>query len=156
MLFSVARLEKATRLFGLVGLTTMKLSDSLPDLTLTLVTGAVQVNGTDGLKRLESSSARSWGFMHLRVPSGTSMAPLVRASICGDVAGAINARRAASIVRLRRVFIWSVLIDVARRVDLKRTRKGRDSSTISERVSSLILSEDVFRQRDVMQRQNCY
>jgi hypothetical protein len=122
----------------------MKLSDSLPDLTLTFVTGAVQVNGTDGLKRLESSSARSWGFMHLRVPSGTSMAPLVRASICGDVAGVINARIAASIVRLRRVFIWSVLIDVASKSGFEENSQGRDSSTISERVSSLILSEKMF------------
>ena len=38
----------------------------------------------------------------------------------------------------------SGLIDVASKSGLKRTRKRRDSSTISERVSSLILSEKIL------------
>jgi hypothetical protein len=38
----------------------------------------------------------------------------------------------------------SGLIDVASKSGLKRTRKGRDSSTISEWVSSLILNAKTF------------
>jgi len=46
-----------------------------------------------------------------------------------------------------------VLIDVASRSGLKRTRKERDSSTISERVSSLILSAKMFSPRQHDERQ---
>src|SRR2546422_7288642 len=63
--------EMATRLFVLVGLTFTKLSAWLPSVALTFTTASVQTNGTN---RLLGSSARSLGFMHLRVPSGTSMA----------------------------------------------------------------------------------
>ena len=102
--------EVATRLFGLVGLTFMKLSAWLPAVALTFTTGSKQASGTNN--RSIGFTGRSWGFMHLRVPSGTSI-PSVAVSICAckvDVVGVMSARRAASMVRLRRVFIWSVLI----------------------------------------------
>ena len=47
MLLALASFEKATRLFGLVGLTRMKLSDWLPTMTLTFTTGSKQVSGTN-------------------------------------------------------------------------------------------------------------
>ena len=53
--------------------------------------------------------------MHLRVPSGTSI-PLVAVRTCAckmDVAGVINARIAASIVRLEACVHICVLIEVA-------------------------------------------
>ena len=62
--------ESATRLFVLVGLTTVKLSDWLPAAALVFTTGAVQASGT---KRSVDIGGRSIGFMHLRVPSGTSI-----------------------------------------------------------------------------------
>src|SRR5690349_12663519 len=96
--------EVATRLFGFVGLTFRKLSAWLPTVALTLVTGSKQVSGAN---TLIGFSARSGGFMHFRVPSGTSM-PSVAASTCAskmDVAGVRNVKMAASVVRRRRVFI---------------------------------------------------
>ena len=74
MLFELV-FEVATRLFGLVGLTLMKLSAWLPVVALTLTTGSRQVSGTNS--RSVGLGARSLGIMHLRVPSGTSM-PLGR------------------------------------------------------------------------------
>ena len=86
--------------------------------TLSLVAG----RGADVYHRLEAGQrhehrsvglgARSLGFMHLRVPSGTSM-PSVAAGICAckmDVAGVRNAKTAASTVRWRRVFICVFLL----------------------------------------------
>src|SRR5438094_1900117 len=96
--------EKATRLFVLVGLTTTKLSAWLPSVALTLTTASRQVSGVN---RSIGFGARSLGFMHLRVPSGTSM-PSVAASTWAckvDVVGVSNAKTAASTVRWRRVFI---------------------------------------------------
>src|SRR5947209_14955674 len=90
--------EVATMLFVLVGLTFTKLSAWLPAVALTFTTGSKQVNGTD---RSVGFGARSLGFMHLRVPSGTSMPP-VGASTCAckmDVAGVSNAKTVASIVK---------------------------------------------------------
>src|SRR6266478_5995069 len=101
--------EMATRLFVLVGLTTTKLSAWLPIVALTFITGSVQTNGTN---RSVSIGARSLGFMHLRVPSGTLM-PSVAASTCAcevDMAGVRNAKTTASAVRWRRVFICVFLL----------------------------------------------
>src|SRR5215471_21257341 len=81
--------ENATRLFVLVGLTTMKLSAWLPSVALTFTTDSTQANGAN---RLFSTGARSLGLMHLRGSSGTLM-PAVAAStrMCKvDVAGVIN------------------------------------------------------------------
>ena len=89
MLFALV-FEVATRLFGLVGLTLMKLSAWLPVVALTLTTGSRQVSGTNS--RSVGFGARSWGIMHLRVPSGTSMPPFaagIRACRM-DVAGVRN------------------------------------------------------------------
>src|SRR5438876_9851144 len=66
----VVVLEMATRLFVLVGLTTTKLSSWLPVVALTFTTGAEQASGTN---RSAGTGTRFFGFMHLRVPSGTSM-----------------------------------------------------------------------------------
>ena len=71
--------EVATRLFVLVGLTFTKLSAWLPVVALTLTTGSRQVSGVNN--RSIGFGARSLGFMHLRVPSGTSI-PSVAASTC--------------------------------------------------------------------------
>src|SRR5947208_5699265 len=101
--------EVATRLFVLVGLTFTKLSAWLPAVALTLTTASRQVSG---VKRSIGFGARPLGFMHLRVPSGTSIPP-VGASTCAckiDVAGVRNAKTAASAVRLRRVFICVFLL----------------------------------------------
>jgi len=144
MLFSLARFEKATRLFGLVGLTSMKLSDSLPYLTLTFVTGATQVNGTDGFKRLVGAHGRSLGFMHLRVPSGTSGFPLIRASVCGDVAGVRKAKMAASTIRRRRVFMSVFLLVRFVENGFKRSQKRRDSLTSAPGMSSLFLTAKIL------------
>src|SRR5882757_4979227 len=87
--------EVATRLFVLVGLTFTKLSAWLPAVALTLTTASKQVSG---VKRSIGFGARSLGFMHLRVPSGTSIPP-VGASTCAckiDVAGVRNAKTAAN------------------------------------------------------------
>ena len=75
MLFVPGLFEVATRLFVLVGLTITKLSAWLPAVALTLTTGfeAGQRRRTDR----PGSVHGSLGFMHLRVPSGTSM-PLGR------------------------------------------------------------------------------
>ena len=109
--------EKATRLFGLVGLTFTKLSAWLPVVALTLTTGSRQASGVNS--KSVGFGARSVGFMHLRVPSGTSM-PSVAASTCAcrmDVAGVRNAKTAASTVRWRRVFICVFLLMRRVRVD---------------------------------------
>src|SRR3954449_5758590 len=86
MLFEPGSFEVATRLFVLVGLTFTKLSAWLPAVALTLTTASRQVSGVN---RSIGFTARSLGFMHLRVPSGTLM-PSVAASTCAcriDVAG---------------------------------------------------------------------
>ncbi len=70
--------EVATRLFGLVGLTLMKLSAWLPVVALTLTTGSRQLNGTNS--RSVCFSARSLGIMHLRGPSGTFIPSVAAAS----------------------------------------------------------------------------
>src|SRR5437667_8648810 len=90
--------EVATMLFVLVGLTFTKLSAWLPAVALTLATASRHVSGVN---RSIGFTVRSLGFMHLRVPSGTSI-PSVAASTCAckvDVAGVRNAKTAASIVR---------------------------------------------------------
>ena len=109
--------EVATRLFGLVGLTLMKLSAWLPVVALTLTTGSRQASGTNS--RSVGFNARSLGIMHLRVPSGTSI-PSVAATTCAckmDVAGVNNAKTAARVVRWRRVFIYVFLLMQWIRVD---------------------------------------
>src|SRR5712691_4804294 len=107
MLFELV-FEVATRLFGLVGLTFTKLSAWLPAVALTLTTGSRQASGVNS--KSVGFGARSVGFMHLRVPSGTSM-PSVAASACKmDAAGVSNAKTAASRVRRRRVFISVFLL----------------------------------------------
>src|SRR6266545_6746562 len=96
--------EVATRLFVLVGLTFTKLSAWLPAVALTLTTASRQVSGVN---RSIGFGARSLGFMHLRVPSGTSM-PSAAASTCAckvEVVSVSNMKTAASAVRWRRVFI---------------------------------------------------
>src|SRR5437899_6327582 len=96
--------EVATMLFGLVGLTFTKLSAWLPVVALTLTTASRQASGVN---RSGGFGTRSLGFMHLRVPSGTSM-PSVAASTWAckvDVVGVSNAKTAASTVRWRRIFI---------------------------------------------------
>src|SRR6266550_4725975 len=101
--------EVATMLFVLVGLTFTKLSAWLPAVALTLATASRHVRGVN---RSVGLGARSLGFMHLRVPSGTSM-PSVAASTCAckvDVAGVRNAKTVASTVRWRRVFISVFLL----------------------------------------------
>ena len=114
--------EVATRLFGLVGLTFMKLSAWLPVVALTFTTGSRQVSGTNS--RSVGLGARSFGIMHLRVPSGTSM-PSVAATTCAckmDVAGVRNAKTAARTVRWRRVFICVFLLMQWSKSGLKRGR----------------------------------
>jgi len=109
MLFVPGLFEVATRLFVLVGLTFTKLSAWLPAVALTLTTASRQVSGVN---RSTGFGARSLGFMHLRVPSGTSMPP-VGASSCAckmGVAGVSNAKMVASIVKRRRVFIYVFLL----------------------------------------------
>src|SRR5882724_3183437 len=116
MLFVPGSFEVATRLSVLVGLTFTKLSAWLPVVALMFITGSTQVNGTS---RSVGFGARSLGFMHLRVPSGTSM-PSVAAGICAcriDVVGVSNAKTVASIVRRRRVFICGFLLMRRVRVD---------------------------------------
>src|SRR5438876_6299000 len=95
--------EMATRLFVLVGLTTTKLSSWLPAVALTFITGAEQASGTN---RSVGIGTPYFDFMHLRVPSGTSMlsGPSIRACSAG-VVGVRKAKPAASAVRRRRVFI---------------------------------------------------
>src|SRR5205814_2204233 len=90
--------DVATILFVLVGLTLTKLSAWLPAVALTLTTASRQVSGVN---RSIGFDARSLGFRHLRVPSGTSMPP-VGASTCAcklDLIGASNAKTVASRVR---------------------------------------------------------
>src|SRR3954468_2399955 len=127
MLFPLARLEKATILFGLVGLMTTELSVSLPDVALTFTTGVTQASGWNSLL---SSGTWVLGFMHLRVPSGTYLFWFGDSSwACRvDVAGAINAKTHASMVRRRRVFILYAGILLRRPLGgWKRARKRRDS-----------------------------
>jgi len=109
MLFELV-FEVATRLFGLVGLTFTKLSAWLPVVALTFTTGSRQVSGTNS--RSVGFGARSWGIMHLRVPSGTSIRPVtVRTCACKmDVAGVRSDKTAARTVRRRRVFISVFLL----------------------------------------------
>src|SRR6478735_1830548 len=104
MLFELV-FEVATRLFGLVGLTLMKLSAWLPVVALTFTTGSRHVSGTNS--RSVGLSGRSLGIMHLRVPSGTSMPPVavLTCACMMEVAGVRNDKRAARTVRRRRVFI---------------------------------------------------
>src|SRR5215216_3215566 len=130
--------EVATRLFVLVGLTLTKLSAWLPVVALTFTTGSTQTSGTN---KSVGFGVRSWGFMHLRVPSGTSVPPVGASSWAykTDVAGVSNAKTAARVVRWRRVFICGFLLMRRVRSGLKTTHKRRDSSTISKRMSSLIL-----------------
>src|SRR3982751_6337137 len=109
MLFELV-FEVATRLFGFVGLTLMKLSAWLPVVALTLTTGSRQVSGTNS--RSVGVSGRSLGIMHLRVPSGTSM-PWVAVRTCAckmDVAGGSKDKTAARTGRLRRVFMCVFLV----------------------------------------------
>src|SRR5438309_9622882 len=95
--------EMATRLFVLVGLTTTKLSAWLPGVALTFTTGSKQERGAN---RSLGTGARSLGFMHLRVPSGTSMASGPSTRACKvNVEGVRNAKTAASAIRRRRLFI---------------------------------------------------
>ena len=95
--------EMATRLLVLVGLTTTKLSSWLPAVALTFTTGAKQASGTN---RSVGTGTPYFVFMHLRVPSGTSMpsGPSTRASRA-ELAGMRKAKTAASAIRRRRVFI---------------------------------------------------
>jgi hypothetical protein len=82
----------------------MKLSAWLPVVALTLTTGSKQVSG---LNSSNGFGARSGGFMHLRVPSGTSMR-FVGATTCPyniDAEGVSKTKTAAKIVRWRRVFM---------------------------------------------------
>src|SRR4029453_4657498 len=60
--------EVATMLLVLVGLTFTKLSAWLPAVALALTTDSRQVSGVNSWN---ICGARSGGFMHLRVPSGT-------------------------------------------------------------------------------------
>src|SRR5436190_22547735 len=109
MLFELV-FEVATRLFVLVGLTFTKLSAWLPVVALTLTTASRQVSGVNS--NSVGFGARSLGFMHLRVPSGTSM-PSFAASIRAcriDVAGVRSVKTAARVVRWRRVFICVFLL----------------------------------------------
>src|SRR5580765_586251 len=100
--------EVATRLFGLVGLTFTKLSAWLPVVALTFVTGSTQA---EGVSKSNGFSARSGGFMHLRVPSGTLIPSVANTWACKvDVAGVRNAKTAASTVRWKRVFICVFLL----------------------------------------------
>src|SRR3954468_15760147 len=109
MLFELV-FEVATRLFGFVGLTLMKLSAWLPVVALTFTTGSRQVSGTNS--RSVGLSGRSLGIMHLRVPSGTSTPPVaMRTCACNmDVAGISKDKTAARTVRWRRVFICMFLV----------------------------------------------
>ena len=69
---------------------------------LTLTTGSRQVSGVNS--KSVGFGARSLGFMHLRVPSGTLIP--IAASICAckmDVAGVRSAK--TSMVRRRRLFM---------------------------------------------------
>src|SRR4051794_41840676 len=98
MLFELV-FDVATRLFGFVGLTLMKLSAWLPVVALTFTTGSRQVRGTNS--RSVGLSGRSLGIMHLRVPSGTSTPPIaMRTCACKmDVAGGMNDKKAGRNVR---------------------------------------------------------
>src|SRR4030095_3959594 len=140
MLFVPGSFEVATRLFGLVGLTFTKLSAWLPDVALAFTTGSRQVSGVN---RLNGLTACSGGLMHLRVPSGTLMRS-VAANTCAckvNILGMTNAKTAARAVRRRRVFIYA-----AGKSGLKRTQNRRDSSMISQRMSSLVLSAKIWCQ----------
>ena len=130
----------------LVGLTMMKLSAWLPVVALTLTTGSRQASGTNS--RSVGFGARSYGFMHLRVPSGTSM-PLVACSICAckmDVAGVSERENGGKDSQAEACVHMCVLIDAMSKSGLKRRQKRRDSSTISQRMSSLILNAKIWRQ----------
>jgi hypothetical protein len=96
MLFELV-FEVATRRFGLVGSTFRKLSAWLPVVALTFTTASKQAIGVNN--RSLGFTGPSLGNMHFLVPSGTSIAPGVRASICGDVAVVRKAKTAASTVR---------------------------------------------------------
>src|SRR5204863_4920773 len=111
--------EMATRLLVLVGLTTTKLSSWLPAVALTFITGAEQASGTNRSARTGNGF---FGFIHLRVPSGTSMAsgPGIRACR-GDGVGVRKAKTAASAVRRRRVFIGVFLL-------VRRVKAGREAT----------------------------
>src|SRR5689334_18050219 len=95
MLLSPDSFEVATTLFGFVGSTFTKLSAWLPVVALTLMTGSRQVraeNSSNGL------GARSFGFIHFRVPSGTSIPSVaVTSCACGNGAGENSARIAKRI-----------------------------------------------------------
>ena len=113
--------EVATRLFGLVGLTLMKLSAWLPVVALTLTTGSRQVSGINS--RSVGFGARSLGIMHLRVPSGTSMPPFaagIRACKigCGRREERENGGKDS---QAEACVHMCVLIDVASKSGLKRT-----------------------------------
>src|SRR5947207_15581164 len=87
--------EMATRLFVLVGLTTTKLSAWLPAVALTFTTGAEQASGTN---RSAGIGTRFCGLIHLRVPSGTSMASgpstrACRAELVGVKIGRASCRK---------------------------------------------------------------
>jgi hypothetical protein len=86
-------------------LTLMKLSAWLPVVALTLTTGSRQAIGVNS--KSVGCSARSGGFMHFLVPSGTlipSFAPNFWA--CKrDVTGVRSAKTVTRTVRRRRVFI---------------------------------------------------
>jgi len=91
-------------LFGLVGLTLMKLSAWLPVVALTLSTGSRQLSGLNSWKDFV---ARCGARMHLRGDSDTLISA-VRASSCPwkmNVTAVRSAKTTASIVRRRRVFI---------------------------------------------------
>src|SRR5262245_42520872 len=93
--------EVATRLFGLVGLTFMKLSAWLPVVALTFTTGSKQASGT--ISRSVVLSGRSLGIMHFRGPSSIltlSVAAVIWACKM-DVVGVMSASRTASRVRLQ-------------------------------------------------------
>src|SRR4029077_15644915 len=95
MLPPLPMFEVATRLFGLVGLTLMKLSAWLPAVGLTFINGSQQA---EGVSKSNGFSARSGGLMHLRVPSGTLIPSVANTWACKiGVEGVRNAKTAASI-----------------------------------------------------------
>ena len=111
-------------MFVLVGLTITKLSAWLPAVALTLTTGSRQINGVNGIGRFRYTT---FGFIHLRVPSGTSM-PLGRRQhlgVQGGCGGHEEGENGGKRVKRRRVFIGVFLL-MRREGLVKRTRKRRD------------------------------
>src|SRR5262245_58379992 len=104
MLAELGLFEVATMRFGFVGSTFMKLSAWLPLVALALITGSRQVNGLNSSK---CWGARSGGFMHLRVPSGTAGCLVVTDTCACNIVseGVRKTKMAARIVRWRRVFM---------------------------------------------------